>query len=59
MLKKSKKVFAGLLCLIMMMTLIPGNFVFGEDTASENDYLGVAERASMYFMQAQRKMEFS
>ena len=54
MLKKSKKVFAGLLCLIMMMTLIPGNFVFGEETAPENDYLGVA-RKSQYVLYASSK----
>ena len=54
MLKKSKKIFAGLLCLIMMMTLIPGNFVFGEETAPENDYLGVA-RKSQYVLYASSK----
>ena len=54
MLKKSKKVFAGLLCLIMMMTLIPGNFVFGEESAPENDYLGVA-RKSQYVLYASSK----
>ncbi len=45
MLKKSKKIFAGLLCLIMMMTLIPGYFVFGEEAAPENDNLGVARKS--------------
>ena len=54
MLKKSKKWFAGLLCIIMMMTLIPGNFVFGEETTPENDYLGVA-RKSQYVLYASSK----
>ena len=54
MLKKSKKIFAGLLCLIMMMTLIPGNFVFGEEATPENDYLGVA-RKSQYVLYANSK----
>ena len=54
MLKKAKKWFAGLLCIIMMMTLIPGNFVFGEETKPENDYLGVA-RKSQYVLYASSK----
>ena len=54
MIKKSKKIFAGLLCLIMMMTLIPENFVFGEEAAPENDYLGVA-RKSQYVLYASSK----
>ena len=54
MIKKSKKVFAGLLCIIMMITLIPGNFVFGEEATPENDYLGVA-RKSQYVLYASSK----
>ena len=54
MLKKAKKWLAGFLCVTMIVTMLPGNLVFGEEVQEENDYLGVA-RKSQYVLYASSK----
>ena len=47
MFEKVKKWLAGFMCITMMITMIPGNFIFGEETQSESDYLGVARKSKI------------